>query len=152
MSIRYAITPLAVIGLGVMWAFGAFGYLGIDLSPQTSGAISMIMGIGIDFGIQTIYRFRQELKENKPEEAMEITLNNVLVPMATTTIAALVGFKALSMGDLTILQELATMMGYGVLACFIAAITVIPVIAIIGENVMMRMKRGIGEWRKKLFS
>jgi uncharacterized protein len=134
-SIRYAIKPLIVIGIGIIWAFGYFGLVGIDLSPITSGAISMIMGIGIDFGIQTITRFRHELKKSKPEKAMEETINNVFKPMLITTLAALIGFQAMSMGDLKVLQELGTMMSYGVLFCFFSAITVIPALAINGEKI-----------------
>ncbi|MCB9362032.1 MMPL family transporter [Candidatus Woesearchaeota archaeon] len=139
-SIRYALTPLVVIVLGIAWAFGYFGLVGINLSPQTSGAISMIMGIGIDFGIQIIARFRQELRNFKPKEAMRITMNQVFIPMSTTTIAALIGFKAMSMGELSVLQELATIMGYGVFFCFLAAITVVPAVAVLGDEINTKVK------------
>lgn len=139
MSVRYALTPLAVIGVGIVWAMGFFGLMGMNLSSASSGAISMIMGIGIDFGIQTISRFKSELKENKPEKAMEITLQNVIAPMATTTIAALIGFQAMSMGQLTVMKELGTIMSFGVAFCFVAAITIVPVISIMGENLSDRM-------------
>jgi uncharacterized protein len=135
MSIRYAITPLFVIGFGVLWTFGYLGFLGLSLSSATSGAISMIMGIGIDFGIQIIMRFRQELKLNTVNKAMEITMQSVLLPMFTTTVAALIGFQAMSLGDLTILQELGRIMSYGVFFCFLSAITIVPVISVIGENI-----------------
>jgi uncharacterized protein len=134
MSIRYAITPLFVIGFGVLWTFGYIGMLGIGLSSANSGAISMIMGIGIDFGIQIIMRFRSELKNNLPNKAMQVTMQSVLLPMFTTTVAALIGFQAMSLGDLTILQELGEIMSYGVFFCFLSAITIVPVISIIGEN------------------
>lgn len=141
-SVRYALTPLIVIGIGIVWAFGYFGLVGINISPMTSGAISMIMGIGIDFGIQTITRFRDELKINKPAKAMEETIVSVFKPMFTTTLAALIGFKAMSMGDLTVLQELATIMSYGVLFCFLSALTVVPVLSVLGENLINKFKRG----------
>jgi uncharacterized protein len=140
LSIRYALTPLTVIGIGVLWTFGFFGLIKLNISPQTSGAVSMIMGIGIDFGIQTIARFRDELKKTNPRKAMQITIENVFMPMTTTTIAALIGFKAMSMGELTFLAELAQVMSYGILFCFLAALTVIPPIAIIGEEINLKIK------------
>ncbi len=140
-SIRYALTPIFVIGIGVLWTFGFFGLIRLNISPQTSGAISMIIGIGIDFGIQTISRFREELKNKTPKKAMQITLENVFMPMTTTTIAALIGFKAMSMGELTFLAELATVMSYGVLFCFFAALSVIPPIAVIGEEININIKK-----------
>ncbi len=148
-SVRYALTPLSVIGIGILWTFGYLGLTGMNISSSTSGAISMIMGIGIDFGIQTITRFRQELKDNDPEKAMANTLSNVFIPMATTTLAALIGFKAMSMGDLSVLQELATIMSYGIAACFLAAITVVPVIAVLGEKFMINVKTRRAENGKK---
>jgi uncharacterized protein len=147
-SIRYAFMPLTVIIVGLLWAFGFFGFVGLELSSATSGAMSMIMGIGIDFGIQTIIRFREELKQKKIELAMEKTLRSVFMPMFTTTLAALIGFKAMSMGDLTFLSELADMMSYGITACFIAAITVVPVIAVISERWSNNIKLFIRRFRR----
>jgi len=138
-SIKYGFIPLATIGVGVIWAFGYIGLVGMSMSSVTSGVISMIMGIGIDFGIQTVTRFRQELKvaskKFRTEEAMIVTLNNVIVPMATTTLAALIGFKAMSMGQLTMMAEMGTMMSYGITACFLAAITIVPSLLILFEKI-----------------
>ncbi|MGM5482537.1 MAG: MMPL family transporter [Nanobdellota archaeon] len=133
--LRYSLTPLSVIIVGIIWAYGFFGTIGTQISPATSGAMSMIMGIGIDFGIQTVNRFRQELRTLKPEQAMVKTLRNVLNPMFTTTLAALIGFQAMSMGNLSVMQELGTMMSFGVTACFLAAISVVPVISILAERI-----------------
>ncbi|MFW6226383.1 MAG: MMPL family transporter, partial [bacterium] len=139
-SIRYAIKPLFVIGFGVLWTFGYIGLLGMGLSSATSGAISMIMGIGIDFGIQIIMRFRYELKNNLPKKAMEFTMQSVLLPMFTTTVAALIGFQAMSLGELTVLKELGEIMSYGVFFCFLSAITVVPVLSVLGENLFSKIK------------
>ncbi|MCF7861220.1 MMPL family transporter [Candidatus Woesearchaeota archaeon] len=136
-SIKYSFIPLTTIGVGVIWAFGYIGLIGMSISSVTSGVISMIMGIGIDFGIQTVMRFRQELKSNTGkfaiEDAMSTTMSNVIMPMATTTLAALIGFKAMSMGQLTMMAEMGTMMSYGIAACFMAAITVVPALLVIFE-------------------
>ncbi|MFH1642121.1 MAG: efflux RND transporter permease subunit [Nanoarchaeota archaeon] len=140
-SIRFGLTPLATIGVGILWAFGFIGLIGMGMSSATSGVISMIMGIGIDFGIQTVTRFRQELKKMKAEQAMEITLNAVFMPMATTTMAALIGFKAMSFGELTMMAEMGTMMSYGIAACFLAAITIVPALLVIGERLTNKKQR-----------
>ena len=141
-SLKYSFIPLTTIGVGIIWAFGYIGLIGMGMSSATSGVISMIMGIGIDFGIQTVMRFRQELKsakkKNNVESAMTITLNNVIVPMATTTLAALIGFKAMSMGQLTMMAEMGTMMSYGIAACFLAAITVVPALLVLLEKIHIK--------------
>ena len=133
-SMKYSLTPLMTIGIGVLWAFGFVGFMGMGLNSATSGVISMIMGIGIDFGIQTVTRFRQELQKKDPGDAMRITMCNVMKPMFTTTLAALIGFQAMSMGQLTFLAEMGRIMSYGITACFLVAVTAVPSVLVIWET------------------
>lgn len=151
-SVRYTLTPLATIGIGVLWAFGYLGLMGIGINSATSGVISMIMGIGIDFGIQIVTRFREELGKAGPEKAMETTLMNVLMPMATTTIAALIGFKAMAMGQLTIMGELGRIMSYGIAACFLVAITIVPALIVLIERWSARRNTGKEQLMKRTAS
>lgn len=131
-SLAYGILPLFTILFGTTWSMGMWAALGRDLTMNTSGVSSMIMGIGIDFGIQSINRFRQELARlGSPEQALAETLANVAYPMSTTTIAALIGFRAMSMGELTALSDMAGIMSLGVLGCFMAALTILPALVII---------------------
>ncbi len=134
MSLRHGITSLLGMVIGVMWAYGIFGLLGMSISSTTSGAISMIMGVGIDFGIQVVTRFRQELRSSDAEEAIATTLANTMTPMSMTVIAALVGFRALSLGKIRMLGQLGDMMSIGILMCFLAATTIIPSILVINEK------------------
>ncbi|MGV8171107.1 MAG: MMPL family transporter [Candidatus Woesearchaeota archaeon] len=135
-SIRYGLMPLTTIIIGVVWTMGFIGLLGLGMNTATSGVISMIMGIGIDFGIQVVNRFRQEYTASRDiDVSMRITLENVMFPMFITTLAAIIGFKAMSMGQLTILADMGNMMMYGVVFCFLVAVTVVPVIVIYSERI-----------------
>lgn len=145
-SIKYGFTPMSTIIFGTVWAMGFVGFIGMGMSSQTSGVLSMIMGIGIDFGIQVVTRYRFELqnipalKERHPnldigpKDAMSVTLNNVIIPMLTTTLAALIGFQAMSLGRLTFLGDMGTIMSYGVAASMVAAITIVPALVIIIDS------------------
>ena len=134
-SLAYGILPLFTIIFGTVWSMGLWAGLGMDLTANTSGVSSMIMGIGIDFGIQTINRFRQEKKRHRRLDlALSETLSNVVYPMSTTTLAALIGFRAMSMGELTPLADMASIMSLGVFGCFLAAVTVVPSALIIYEK------------------
>ena len=125
-SIRFAAVPLVTIGLGVAWTMGWLGIIGLDLTSTTSGVISMIMGIGIDFGIQMVSRFKQEMRANHIKESMRNTLRAVIKPMTTTTISAIIGFKAMGLGKITFLAEMGEIMSYGVAGCYLAALILIP--------------------------
>jgi predicted RND superfamily exporter protein len=134
-SIKYGLIPLTTIIFGTIWTMGYVGLIGMGLSSATSGVLSMIMGIGIDFGIQVTTRYRHELPGKTPARSMEISLNNVIIPMLTTTLAALIGFQAMQLGKLSFLNEMGIMMGYGVAASMLAAITAVPALLIIFDKI-----------------
>jgi predicted RND superfamily exporter protein len=79
------------------------------------------------------------------------------MPMATTTMAALIGFKAMGWGELTVMGGMGVMMSYGITACFLAAITAVPAILVIGERLTNKKlqeedKKMFIEDKKKIFS
>ena len=128
---KFVILPLMTIIFGVLWTMGFLGLIGSGMSTMTSGAISMIMGIGIDFGIQILSRFKYERKDKDKKTAMEETLKGTLFPIITTALACLIGFKAMSLGELTMMSEMGNIMSYGVVFCMVAALTIVPSLLLI---------------------
>ncbi len=142
-SVRRGLISLLAIVFGTIWVYGLMGLLGMSISTEMAGGLSMIMGIGIDFGIQVVNRFRQELPRGI-ETAMLTTLNGTVPQMLVTTLAALIGFRAMSLGELTMLSDLGNMMSLGVLTCFLAAITIVPGVLALTER-RTKKKRNIKE-------
>ena len=144
-SLKYGLLPLLGVALGTIWTNGTLGLLGIKIKPVTSGATSMVLGIGIDFGIQVVNRFRLELEgvfgeKLEPEEAITETLARVIKPMGTTTLAALIGFRAMEFGRLTVMKDLGNMMCLGIVMCMLSALTLIPSLLIITEKMKRRRR------------
>jgi len=133
-SIKYGLIPLVTILLGTVWTYGVLYLIGFEVTAMTSGAMAMIMGIGIDFGIQVTKRFRYELRTYEREEAMVNTLQNVFYPMTITTIAAVTGFLCLSLGDLPMMGDMGKMLAMGVLCCMVAALSVVPAVLVLLER------------------
>jgi len=133
-SLKYGLIPLLTIVFGLIWANGTLVLAGFNITPQTSGVMAMIMGIGIDFGIQVTKRFRFELRTQKREDAMVDTLKNVFYPMTITTLAAMTGFLCLGLGKLPVMKDMGTMMAVGVVFCAIAALTVVPAVLVLLER------------------
>jgi len=133
-SIKYGLIPLLTIILGTIWTYGVLFLAGFEVTPQTSGVLALIMGIGIDFGIQVTKRFQYELQFHEREEAMVNTLYNVFYPMSITTTAAITGFLCLKLGVIPTMSDWGTMMAAGVLFCMIAALTVLPAVLVLLER------------------
>ncbi len=52
-NVRWRLLPLLVVTVGVVWAFGLNGYVGIPLTLVTIAALPVLLGVGIDYAIQT---------------------------------------------------------------------------------------------------
>ena len=153
-SLRYGVTSLLAVVFGSTWAFGFLGFTGFALNPNTSGALSLILGIGIDFGIQVVTRFRQELRKVYPKApsgaqghkqagmAIARTMPRVIVPMTISVVAIILGFKAMSLGNLQFVGELGDIMAIGVFMSYLAAITVIPATLVILNTISLKRLKG----------
>lgn len=133
-SLAYGLSSLSALIFGIVAGFGLYGWLGLNMSPATSGAVSMGMGIAIDFGIQTVSRYREEREEMSIEEAVEETINGVLNPMTIALVAALIGFLSLSLGRITFLSDMGTMLTLTTVSAYIGALTIIPALLVIYDR------------------
>ena len=133
-SLAYGLSSLSALIFGIVAGFGLYGWLGLNMSPATSGAVSMGMGIAIDFGIQTVSRYREESEEMDIDEAVTETIGGVLNPMTIALVAALIGFSSLSLGRITFLSDMGTMLTLTTVSAYIGALTIIPALLVIYDR------------------
>jgi len=125
-SIYYGLNSLLTVIFGIAIGFGVYGILGLNMTPQTSGAISLGIGIAVDFGIQPIARYREERESLDIKEALAETIDGVITPMTVGLMAANIGFLALAVGKLTFLKDLGILLTLTTTMAYIAAFTVLP--------------------------
>lgn len=135
-SATYGLMSLEALIFGIIAGYGLFGWLGFNLSPSTSGAISIGIGIAVDFGIQPVARYREERKEmeNGMKKSLYDTLSGIARPMTLGLIAAIMGFSSLSLGDITFLSSLGVILSLTTLMAYFAAFTIIPPTLIIQDR------------------
>lgn len=133
-SVYYGVTALLALIVGIVAGYGAFGWLGLNMSPSTSGALSIGVGIAVDFGIQPVARYREEREEQEIQGALETTLQGVVRPMTLGVIAAVMGFASLSVGKITFLSDLGILLSLTTVIAYIAAFTVIPPVVILYDR------------------
>jgi hopanoid biosynthesis associated RND transporter like protein HpnN len=134
-----ALLASVVISLGVTTV--TIGHLNII----SQAFIVMLLGLGIDFGIQFLGRYEEEVQRGKSsEEAVEITLTTTGKALLTgggTTAAA---FFAMCFNDFTGLTELGWIAGTGVLLALWASLSILPAL------LLWRDRHGIKGAGKKL--
>jgi predicted RND superfamily exporter protein len=130
-SLTYGLTALSTLIFGVIAGYGIFGWLGLNMSPGTSGAITMGIGVAIDFGIQPIARYLEERQGLDMESALQETMTGVITPMTIGLLAANIGFLSLNVGRVTFLSDLGSLLTFTTTMAYVAAFTVTPAILII---------------------
>ena len=76
-NVRWRLLPLLVILVGVVWAFGLAGYLGIPLTIVTIAGLPVMLGVGIDYAIQMHARVEEEAVLDRSEHPIQETARNL---------------------------------------------------------------------------
>lgn len=138
-SIRYGIIPLICVGIGIVWMMGISGFVGISLSSELVGVVSMMAGIGIDFAIQTINRFNLERSPIVVEKIVK-TLEGVIEPILVSSVVAGFGFIAMLAGSLSMLDTMGKMLFIGVFSCMGVTLLFLPSFLVIQEKIFQDTK------------
>lgn len=91
--VRWALLPLPIVLLGILWTFGAMGLFHIPMTMVSFAAFPVLIGIGIDYAIQFHNRMNEERDTGmEPREAAVNTVSNVAVPVIIALMVTEAGF------------------------------------------------------------
>ena len=123
--VRWCLLPLPVVLLGIVYTFGAMGFLGIPLSMVSMSAFPVLIGLGIDYAIQFHNRIEEELhKDGNKSKAIISTIKHtgpaVLIALTMTAL----GFFSLFTSTVPMIQDFGKLLTIGILMCYLAAMFV----------------------------
>jgi predicted RND superfamily exporter protein len=124
--------------LGVIWMLGCMRLLGIKMNFVNAFVTSMILGVGIDYGIHIIHRISQEGLSNF-EGLMET--GKAVVMAALTNVA---GFGTIGLSNYPGLRSMGIVAAIGSVTCLITALTTLPALLILTKT---RVARHVEERR-----
>jgi predicted RND superfamily exporter protein len=124
------LTTLAMIQLilGVVWMLAGMQALGIKMNFINAFVTTMILGVGIDYGIHIIHRISQEGLDN-PEGLLE---TGKAVVMASLTNVA--GFGTVGLSNYPGLQSMGLVCVIGSITCLITALTTLPAMMVMTHS------------------
>ncbi|MFE0176626.1 MMPL family transporter [Streptomyces sp. NPDC059002] len=153
-SLAAAFVPLIAVALigGVASGavVGAAKVFGIDLDPSTPSLIGVVLiGIGIDYFLFLMFRFREQLR-NHPEQdartaAAETTgrVGNAITSAALTIVAA---FATLGLASFGQFRVLGPAIAISVLVMLLASLTLMPaLLAVLGRGMFWPARA----WKKE---
>jgi hypothetical protein len=120
------ILPL-ILTIGIN--FGIMGYSGISLDVATTTIASIAIGIGIDYSIHFISRYRKEMRELKDRtEALIITTKTAGRGILFNAITMILGFGVLLFSSFHAIFVFGYLISLTMVVSSVASLTVIPAI------------------------
>jgi hydrophobe/amphiphile efflux-3 (HAE3) family protein len=129
-GVRWRLLPLFVILVGVIWAFGLAGYLGIPLSVVTIAGLPVMLGVGIDYAIQMHARIEEEVVVDRAEHPIQEASVNLGPALLVVTFDAIFAFMALRFAKVPMIRHFGLLLAVGIAAICVCSI-VLP-LAILG--------------------
>jgi hypothetical protein len=121
--------------LGLIWTLGTLGWLGIPLSVATVGLSSMILGLGVEYGVFVLSRYNEErAKKNSQLDSMKTTVFGIGSAIIGSGLTTIVGFGVLSFSTVPMIQHLGQTLALGIAFCLLAALFVNPVFILLEED------------------
>lgn len=132
------IIGLIPVLLAIIFAMGIMGLLDIPSTPLTIMLATLLLGLGIDYSIHFISRYREERKKNSLEESLHLTSSTVGESLAITSITTIFGFLSLVTMTLIPVQDFGKIAAIGLFLSTIFVPLIIPVGLIFHERVVNR--------------
>ncbi len=129
-NVRWRLLPLGIVLIGVIWAFGAAGYLGIPLTIVTIAGLPVMLGIGIDYAIQMHARIEEEVVIERAAHPIQETSRNLGPALLVVTFDAIFAFAALHFAKVPMLRDFGLLLIIGVAA--ICLNSILGTLAILG--------------------
>jgi hydrophobe/amphiphile efflux-3 (HAE3) family protein len=139
---------------GLFWTLGAMGWVGLDISVATAGLGAMVLGLGVEYGVFVLTRYREERDKGKnQEDSIKVAVPGVGSAVLGSGFTTIVGFLALTLSVMPMMQKLGLSLAIGIFFSILAAIVFEPAVIIVEENIeyaMTHKKHAILEKKKEI--
>jgi len=120
---------------GLIWLLGTMGWLGIPLSIATVGIGAMVFSLGVEYGVFVVERYEEERKRGKNQlEALTTVMPGVGLAIFGSASTTVVGFLALLLATMPMIQKMGATLALGIIYSFIASVIVNPAFIVVEEN------------------
>ncbi len=129
-AFRQTLRPLAAIfclALGVGWTLGYTTLVVGHLNLLTISFATILIGLGIDFGIHLLFRYEEEFaKWGETDRALDEALLGTGSDITVGAVSTATAFWAVGFTDFKGVSEIGVIAGGGVILCLISTLLVLP--------------------------
>jgi predicted RND superfamily exporter protein len=123
--------PIPVI-LCSLWIVGTMFLMSISLNILTVMVTALTIGLGIDYSIHVMERFREEREKHHRgiNESVHITIMSTGTALTISAVTTILGFGVLVFSPMPIAQQFGMITAITIIFSFLAAVLVMPVMLI----------------------
>lgn len=121
-KVRWRLLPFAVLGVGMVWAFGLVGWFGVPLTFATLTAMPVLMGVGMDYSIQMHARIEEEVVRNRAPHPIQAAARGLGPALLIVTFDAVFAFMALWFAKVPAVRQFGSLMIIGIIAVCLCSI------------------------------
>ncbi len=137
-----ALVPIIVVMLSVTWLYGTMGYTGLPISTLAGGVAAMVIGIGIDYAIHLMSKYKYERKRGLGiEESVEAAVTDTGMALTGASVATMLAFLAFLTGAMPEMRRFGILMTLGVGYSFLLSIGALPALLVLEERLFYRLRR-----------
>ncbi len=126
----YAAVPLVT---ALVSLFSLMGFLDIKLDMITTMLSSIMIGVGVDYTIHFLWRYREERKKLNKKEAVVRTLTSSGRGITFNALSVIVGFSILFVSGFLPVKFFAFLVTVSIAACLIGALLILPALVLVFE-------------------
>lgn len=140
-SLIVGVIGLIPIGFTLLTIFGIMGFFGIPLNIATVLVGSVSIGIGIDYPIHFMNRFKKEFQRSRNElESLNTTLKTTGKAILINVAAVMMGFLVLVLGNFVSLQYFGLLIVMTMTCSGLATLTMLPAAILLAKARFLRGK------------
>jgi predicted RND superfamily exporter protein len=134
---------LSVIPLimAILILFSLMGIFNIELNIATALLSSVMVGVGVDYTIHFLWRYREEKKIYNSKIAVKRTIKTTGRGIIFNALSVVVGFSALMFSDFLPVKFFGFLVVVSIAACLLGALIFLPAVCIIFEPKFLESKK-----------
>ena len=144
-----AVGPIVLV---LIWVLGTMALLGIPYNVVTALITALSIGIGVDYTIHVIHRYKEEFARlGDPEAAASRTLATTGSALIGSALTTALGFGVLVFSPLTPFQQFGVVTAITIAYALVAAVLVVPPAMIVwGAYQNLRLRHAVERARTEL--
>jgi len=141
------ILAVVAVPLIFIWTFGISVLLGLGFTQFTFAAPILVLSLGIDYGIHSLHRYREELRNGAtPGEGVELSITHVGAALFLTTATTVGAFLSNVVSEVPAIRDFGITVALGIMSAFVMMGIFLPALRlVVDRNFPGKEDGGVGD-------